>query len=204
MRLLPLSLLICCSVARGETLANWSANYPPCNRHSELLQRGHMDLGVRVATANPVLAEQFRRAMDLWASILDLDWHEDDTQNCSIQLVDGARKLFQSSALAARSQLPDRLNFQGWIAFNPKGTLSETEMYRISVHEIGHVLGLQHSSNARSVMYGFDLEGQDSLDVADLTALAAHHKLRTGTLDTPVKVDGAKTLNDDRSARAHS
>ena len=85
MRLIFVWLLICLSVAVGETPSNWTANYPPCNRHSELLKQGHMDLGVRVATANPLLAEQFRRAMDSWARILDLDWREDDTQNCSIQ-----------------------------------------------------------------------------------------------------------------------
>jgi hypothetical protein len=188
MRLISLWLLVWFGVAEGETPANWSANYPPCNRHSELLKQGHMDLGVRVATANPFLAEQFRRAMDSWAKILDLDWHEDDTQNCSIQLVDGSRELFQPAYVAARSQLPDRLDFQGWIAFNPAQRLSETELYRISVHEIGHVLGLQHSFNARSVMYGFNLEGPEWLDPTDLAALATHHTLRIATLDKPVEL----------------
>src|ERR1700733_10010863 len=124
MRLIPALLLVCFGLAEAKTPANWSANYPPCNRHTELLKQGHMDLGVRLATANPSLATQFRRAMDAWARILDLDWHEDDTQNCSMQLVDGERKLFQPAAIVARSQLPDRLNFQGWIAFNPARTLS--------------------------------------------------------------------------------
>jgi len=151
-----------------------------------------MDLGVRVSTANPVLARQFRRAMDTWASILDLDWHEDDTENCSIQLVDGERQLFQPSAIAARSQLPGRAYFDGWIAFNPGQTLTETELYRISLHEIGHVLGLQHSSNAMSVMYGFNLDDQDWLDLTDLTALATHHKLRVPFPGKPVKMTWTK------------
>jgi Matrixin len=188
MRLISLLLLASLGVAKGESPANWSANYPPCDRHSELLSPKHMDLGVRVATANQVLAEQFRRAMDSWAKILDLDWHEDDTRNCSIELVDGDRELFQLSAMAARSQFPDRLDFQGWIAFNPRQRLSEFELYQISLHEIGHVLGLQHSSNAASVMYSFDLEDQDWLDPTDLAALAAHHKLRIAALDKPVKL----------------
>ena len=188
MRLILLWLLVCISVAEGETAANWSSNYSPCNRHTELLRQGHLDLGVRVATANPSLAEQFRRAMDSWASILDLDWHEDDTENCSIELVDGKRELFQPAAIAARAQLPDRLDFQGWIAFNPALTLSESELYRIAVHEIGHILGLQHSSNAMSVMYGFDVEGLEWLDPTDVAALARHHKLRVASLDKPVKL----------------
>ena len=188
MRPMLLWLLVCVSVAEAESASNWSSNYPPCNRHAELKQTGHLDLGVRVATANSSLAKQFRRAMDSWASILDLDWHEDNTESCSIQLVDGERELFRSAAMAARSQLPDRLDFQGWIAFNPAQTLSEAEMFRIAVHEIGHILGLQHSSNARSVMYGFDLEGLKWLDPTDLAALATHHKLRIATLDKPVKL----------------
>jgi predicted Zn-dependent protease len=188
MRPMLLWVVVCVSVAEAESASNWSSNYPACNRHAELKQTGHLDLGVRVSTANPSLAKQFRRALDSWASILDIDWHEDNTESCSIQLVDGEPKLFGSAAMAARSQLPDRLDFQGWIAFNPGQTLSETELYRIAAHEIGHLLGLQHSSNAMSVMYGFDLEGSEWLDPTDLAALATHHKLRIAILDKPIKL----------------
>jgi len=194
MLLFSLWLLVASGAAQAESPANWSANRPPCNQHSELLKRGHMDLGVRVATINPLLAEQFRRAMDSWAEILDLDWHEDDTENCSIQVFDGAPELFQPAVVAARSQLPDRNDFQGWIAFNPAQALSEADLYRISVHEIGHMLGLQHSSNAMSVMYFLDLEGLEWLDPTDLAALARHHKLRIATLDKAVAIGASPRL----------
>jgi hypothetical protein len=149
-----------------------------------------MDLGVRLATENPFLAEQFRRAMDAWSLILDLDWHEDETENCSIELVDGESELFQSAPrlMVARSQFPDRLDFQGWIAFNPAQTLNETALYWISLHEIGHMLGLQHSSNVNSVMYGFALDDPEWLDTDDLAVLAEHHKLRLATFDKPVRL----------------
>jgi hypothetical protein len=182
------------SLADGENPANWKADYPPCNRHSELLSKEHMDLGVRLATANPVLAKQFRRAMHSWASILDLDWHEEDTQDCSILLIDGEKELFQPSAIVARSQLPDRLEFQGWIAFNPGQKLEATDLYRIALHEIGHILGLKHSSNAWSVMYGFDLDGHKWLDPTDLAQLATRHKLRIGTIEKPVKLTDPDVL----------
>jgi hypothetical protein len=188
MRLIPVSLLACFSMVQAESVVNWSANQAPCNRHAELLKQGHMDLGVRLATTNSVLAVQFRRAMDSWARILDLEWHEDDSRNCSIQLIDGERELFHPASVVARAQMPDQAAFQGWIAFNPAQTLSETELYRISVHEIGHILGLQHSAKAASVMYFLELDGLEWLVPTDLAALAKLHKLRIATLDRAVSI----------------
>ena len=149
-----------------------------------------MNLGVRVETVNPLLAEQFKSAMNFWATILDMDWHEEKTENCSMQLADGGRELFEAAPMnmVARSQFPDRSGFEGWIVFNPAVELSTAEMYRISVHEIGHMLGLPHNSNARSLMYAFDLEDSESLDTADLALLAARHKLRISSVSQPVKL----------------
>ena len=180
--------LLFAGLAGAETLGNWRANFPPCKQHSELLKQGPMNLGVRIATANPVLAEQFRAAMDFWANVLDLVWHEESSQNCSLEVVDGERPLFEPEPenMAARSQFPDRRDFQGWIAFNPMVALSKMESYRISVHEIGHMLGLRHSADVKSLMYGFDLEDSQSLESADLASLAGRHKLRIVSLSQPV------------------
>lgn len=176
--------------ANAEPLANWTANYPSCGRHAELLKRGPMNLGVRLATSNPMLAQQFKSALDFWATVLDLNWHEDSSENCSIELVDGQRDLFEPEPenMAARSQFPDRRGFQGWIVFNPAVPLNRTELYRISVHEIGHMLGLRHNPNALSLMYGLDLDCSQSLDALDLATLAAHHKLRITSLTQPIKL----------------
>ena len=179
-----------CAAADAEPAANWTANYPTCGRHAELLKHGPMNLGVRLATSNPTLAEEFKSALNFWATVLDLNWHEDNTENCAIELVDGQRDLFEPEPenMAARSQFPDRLGFQGWIVFNPAVPLSRTELYRISVHEIGHMLGLRHSPNTLSLMYGLDLDCSESLDAQDLASLAAHHKLRITSLTQPVKL----------------
>ena len=90
--------------------------------------------------------------------------------------------------MAARSQLPDRDEFRNWIAFNPAQRLSETAYYRIGVHEIGQMLGLQHGASATSVMYFEALEGPECLDPTDLQALAKHHKSRITTLDKTVAI----------------
>ena len=186
-------LILLCLVAVGmlvaDPLANWSADYPPCNRRSELLKHGPLSLGVRFNTANPILAQQFRKAMDFWAGVLDLEWHEDSTGNCSMEVSDGERQLFEPTPdnMVARSQFPDRQDFQGWIVFNPALTLTPAELYRISVHEIGHMLGLKHNPDTRSVMYNIDLECSEELDAADLASLSAHHKLRATPVTETIK-----------------
>ena len=142
-----------------------------------------MDLGVRISTSDAKIVSQFVRAMDFWAGVLDMDWHEDDSGNCSIQVVEGGHDLFKAvnEIVAARAQVPGTANFQGVIAFNTQMPLSRTELYMIAVHELGHLFGLQHNPNPMSVMYYMDLEGSESLDASDLTSLAALHKLRVAT-----------------------
>ncbi len=162
---------------------NWGGEYPPCDRHPDLLIREHTDLGVRISTSNPALARQFARAMDFWTEVLDIDWHEVETPACSIEVIDGTAELFNSVAIAARAHSPDRSAFQGWIAFNPASRLSARQLFVISVHEIGHLLGLPHNPNSSSVMFFFNLDESVSLDAADLSALAARHKLRTGIFE---------------------
>src|ERR1700722_18831720 len=101
--------------------SNWSGHYAPCNNHADLLSRQHVDLAVRISTTNPLLAQPFSRAMDFWSGVLDLEWHEVSSEDCAIQLVDGTPALFNfCTCLTARSQIPDRPDFQGWIAFNPR------------------------------------------------------------------------------------
>ncbi len=176
------------SIVQGASPnSNWNGPYPPCRKHDDLLSRDHMDLGVRISTPNLVLAQQFEKAMNFWSEILDMTWHEVNSESCSVQLVDGTPELFASyggcACAPARSQLPDRRGFQGWIAFNPAMSSTTEQMFRDSVHEIGHLFGLQHNPSVSSVMF-FDDFGQDSsLDFADLRALAGMHKLRPSILE---------------------
>ena len=160
-----------------QRTVNWTGPYTACNQRTELLKHGAMDLGVKFSTSNHELQLQFRQALSFWTEIIDMRWHEDDSDSCSIQLVDGTPEILKRS-IVARSQFTDWDNFQGWIAFDPNAPLNSTEMYLTSVHEIGHMLGLKHNPNARSVMYYLDLEGPEYLDPADLALLASRHKLR--------------------------
>jgi hypothetical protein len=186
--------------------ANWGGRYAPCSRHSDLLSRQHVDLAVRFSTSNVVLARQFAKAMDFWTGILDLAWHEVDSEDCAIQLVDGTPALFDFCVcMSARSQLPDREPFQGWVAFNPRFKLTEREMFLDSVHEIGHLLGLTHNPRDSSVMFAYGGDKAAWLDTADLDALAARHQLRTqisGTREVPVIVPKTKLASGHRPVEA--
>jgi Matrixin len=166
-------------LSADERSSNWVGQFDPCKRSSELLKHDHMDIGVWFNTSNPDLAIEFRRAMDFWAGVLEMSWHDQNTSDCSIQVIDGSPDLFaRGKVIAARSQLTNRTNFHGWIAFNPGCPLNRTEMYLTAIHEFGHMLGLQHNPSAKSVMYFLDLDLEESLDEKDLACLAARHTLR--------------------------
>ncbi len=176
-RAMMLFLMLTFTLRAGEPPGAWTGSYPPCDGHAEVLKQGPMNLGVRFSTSNPTLKAAFERAMSFWASILDMTWHEEDSQACAIQPVDGAPDLFRPGEVA-RAQFPGLPAYQGWIAFNPRVSLPADELFLTAVHEVGHLLGLPHSSNASSAMYFLALDGPVFLDSADLAALAVRHRLR--------------------------
>ena len=83
----------CFGITEGSKV-NWSGNYAPCHRNADLLSRQPMSLAVKISTADTVLAQQFKNALDFWSEVLELDWHEVSSEDCSIQLVDGTPALF--------------------------------------------------------------------------------------------------------------
>jgi hypothetical protein len=167
--------------------SNWTGNFDPCLNRNELLRSDFMKLGVRLSTSNTLLAKSFKRAMDFWATVLAMKWHEEPTSACALQLVEGNERILTDSVVA-RSQFTEWSGFQGWIAFDPHVRLTRSEMYVTAVHEIGHLLGLKHNPNAKSVMYYLDLEGPEVLDRSDLASLAERHKLRPSKLAAPIAV----------------
>ncbi|MGC4055140.1 MAG: matrixin family metalloprotease [Paludibaculum sp.] len=172
-----LCLLLAVHLSAAERPGSWTGPYRPCDNHDDVLKQEPVNLGIRFATSNPALKTEFAHAMNFWASILQLDWHEEDSRACAIQVVDGGPSLFRAGQVA-RAQFPGLPEYQGWIAFNPRVTSSPNELFVTAVHELGHILGLPHSANASSVMYFLALDGPVFLDTADLAVLSAKHRLR--------------------------
>jgi len=174
-------MILCLTMAfttgAGELPGAWTGPYPLCDGYAEVLKREPMNLGVRFSTSNQKLTVEFSRAMSFWASVLEMNWHEENSRACAIQVVDGDLSLFRPGEVA-RAQFPGTATFQGWIAFNPKVSLPADDLFLTAVHELGHLLGLPHSSNPSSAMYFLTLDGPVFLDSADLAALAARHRLR--------------------------
>ena len=166
---------------------SWGGDYAPCDRHDELLKTGPLRLRVRYSISDPQLTRAFARALDFWATVLDMEWRTEGGRECSIHVLTGDVQLFRA-AESARAQFPDRPTFQGWVAFNPKVILSEDEQYLLSVHELGHLFGLPHNPSARSIMFFLGVPGPFSLDAADMEALAARHKLRASNMTAPLLV----------------
>src|SRR5690349_21538323 len=85
-----------------------------CHEHTQLTTRDHMKLGVRILTANPALAESFRRALDFWTRLLDMEWYEEQSDACSLQLTDAAPGSLEDN-IAAITQVPGSSDFEGLI-----------------------------------------------------------------------------------------
>lgn len=142
-----------------------------------------MSLGIKLHVTNPVLRQQFGRAMDFWASLLDMEWHHDETPNCAIHVSYGAPETFDADDIAQADD-PDSDTFRGEIAFNPLSGMTPFQAYLVSVHEIGHLLGLDHNPSPSSVMHAVYLDGPERVERADIAVLSARHRMRHPNIDT--------------------
>jgi hypothetical protein len=139
-----------------------------------------MWIGVRYDGADPVVARQFHRAFGFWSTLLYTEFYDEHSTSCAIAIVDGSKAVLSKPGVVARAQLPDRSEFYGWIAVDPKAStyLADGEAVAIWIHEIGHLLGLKHNPSAASLMYYMDADATTKLDAADLRALASLHAFR--------------------------
>jgi predicted Zn-dependent protease len=150
-----------------------------------------MNVGVRFDITNPVATSALRSALHFWSRVLDLDFHEEQSDACAIAIVDATPEILSNENDVARAQFTNWKDFQGWIAFDPhiSAYMSPEEIYATAVHELGHIFGLAHSDNKSSVMYYLDVGSASELDAADMRALAVRHAMRSKAAQVPVLND---------------
>jgi hypothetical protein len=132
---------------------NWnSLDIAPCGKRAVFFQHGHMQLGVKFITSNPVIADAFKKALDSWEEIVDLDWRQvDKSRSCSMAVIDGNPNILMKT-LGARAQFPEWERFTGHIAVDPDADLTADQWWEVAFHEVGHMLGLKHNPERNSIM----------------------------------------------------
>lgn len=178
------AILVLASLPCLAQVPNWTGPYEPCSNSADLKKTGHLSLGVRYDTSDPGIIREFHEAFAFWAKVLDADFHDEKSTSCAIGIVDGTETILSDRLMVARAQFPDRSNFEGLIAIDPRaGTyLTYAEAVAVWAHEIGHLLGLRHNPAPRSLMYYIDVNPGSTLDDYDLRALATLHTLRSTSL----------------------
>jgi hypothetical protein len=180
------------SRAQDTPRANWTSTEVPCANYDDLRNPVRGDIGVKIDATDP-WAEGFRRAFTFWNTVLAANFYEEtDLDACAVRIVNAGPEIV-TKAIAARSQLTDRDNFRGKVAVNreaPKA-MSNGALYGVAVHEVGHLLGLNHNASSQSIMYFLNVNGTEVLDRKDLLDLSTRHKLRAGAVPAaclPIKV----------------
>jgi len=176
---------------REQLRPNWTSADAPCANYEVLRNYSLGEIGVKIDVAEP-WADGFRRALSFWNTVLEASFHEEtDLNACNVRIINGGADIL-NHAVIARSQIPDWANFRGKIAVSAAATkeLSADEIYATAVHELGHILGLGHNADSRSVMYPLNVDGTEILDSQDILDLSRHHELRRaissqGFLATP-------------------
>ena len=162
-----------------EPRSNWTSPEAPCANYDDLRKPVIGNIGVKIDVSGP-WADGFRRALRFWNTVLAANFYEETNLNaCSVRIIDGDAGIV-SRTVAARSQIADWGNFQGKIAVSRAAAkdMNSAEIYASAVHELGHMLGLKHNANSRSVMYFLNLQGTEVLDSRDILELSRRHAIR--------------------------
>lgn len=162
-----------------------------------------------VAFSNPIdqaYQDTIRAAFARWASVSGLTFSETpDSPAAAIRvgfgtfssaIIIGQTRIASSAGILRADttvQLLDPL--QHGLVLDPNGAWtyasSDITLFQVATHEIGHALGLDHSTDPNAIMYQYATAASADLDFGDIEGIDTLYPLYTVAALDPVQVEGA-------------
>ena len=150
---------------------------------------------------DPAYRALIRQAFQAWEDVADIDFVEvADGSQTDIRLgwdtIDGAfnvvgeaasRGSKTTSTLFSMTEAEIRFDIaENWADSRTAGH-NEVGLYQVALHEIGHVMGLNHTTDPGTIMYASDISDLDGLTAGDIAgAQAFYGPARGGATPAPV------------------
>ncbi len=159
------------------------------------------------AIAQQAYRDAITAAFNLWESIANIDFQYDatDSQSNDIRLgwdtIDGANGTVGQAITYYAPHSPYGINAWSEIRFDTAenwkvgSDTSGIDFFAVAVHEIGHTLGLEHSTNTTSIMY--PVVGAHTVSNNDISIIQA---LYGASIAPIVATGGNDTLNGSAAA----
>lgn len=155
-----------------------------CRAYNGLLTTDHLNVRVKLDQVSAGDAWATKEALKYLATILDMSVIVDnDIRSCNLEPIYAN----DDSGRLAWTIMPHSDGFDGTINYNTAHRVQAGPLVAILIHEIGHLLGLCHTRDRRSVMYYLVDSSQvmngSRLTRRDIEEVGKLHALRSKTYD---------------------